>query len=204
MTDPRRIRISGTALPLRGDDIDTDRIIPARFLRCVDFGGLGEHLCEDDRKLSLETNTYHPMNGPKHQDAEVLLVNGNFGCGSSREHAPQAIMRWNRGLKAIVGESFAQIFFGNCTTLGVPCVTVEHGAVEEMMALAESAPETIFTVDLEALEVRAADRTWPCALEEGIRRQLVQGDWDSLSVLQEGSGQVAATAAGVPYFSGWR
>src|SRR5579864_6812983 len=136
-------QIAGRGIPLLLDDIDTDRIIPARYLRCVTFEGLGEHVFEDDRKQAPN----HSFDDPRFQGAEALIVGRNFGCGSSREHAPQALMRW--GIRAIVGESFAEIFAGNCTMLGIPTATVTHEEMKQLMKLAKEKPQTKYLVDLE-------------------------------------------------------
>ncbi|HXH07218.1 MAG TPA: 3-isopropylmalate dehydratase small subunit, partial [Vicinamibacterales bacterium] len=152
----RIARVEGRALPLRGDNIDTDRIVPARFLRAVTFEGLEQHLFEDDRReqdarAAATGGRPHPFSDPAYRGATVLLVQANFGCGSSREHAPQALVR--RGLRAIVGESFSEIFFGNALALGLPCVTVPREAVERLLARAEADPAAVVRVDLEALTV---------------------------------------------------
>ncbi|MGE3179365.1 MAG: 3-isopropylmalate dehydratase small subunit 2, partial [Vicinamibacterales bacterium] len=139
--------IAGRALPLRGDDLDTDRIMPARFLRAVTFEGLEKHLFEDDRAA----NPAHPFNEPRYAGATVLLVNVNFGCGSSREHAPQGIAR--AGFKAIVGESFSEIFQGNCVMLGIPCFTADHAALDALQSAVEKAPDTIVSADVATGEV---------------------------------------------------
>jgi 3-isopropylmalate/(R)-2-methylmalate dehydratase small subunit len=141
--------ITGTGLPLLLDDIDTDRIIPARYLRAVTFDGLGEHAFEDDRRQDPQ----HPFDRPQHRGASILIVGRNFGCGSSREHAPQALIRW--GIKAIVGESFAEIFFGNCTALGVPCVSATRGELEKLAAAIANDPNILITVDMMSAVVRA-------------------------------------------------
>ena len=199
--DAKRTVISGPAMPLRGHDIDTDRIIPARFLRCVVFEGLGEHVFEDDRRQEQSGRGVHPFDDPRFVDARILLVNRNFGCGSSREHAPQAIMR--RGIEAIVGESFAEIFFGNCTALGVPCVTVDERAIMTLMERAERNPTLPFTLDLPRRRLVAGDLAFDVAIPEGTRQQLVEGRWDTAVELLDGREAIAATARKLPYFGGW-
>jgi len=205
MDDMKRVRISGKAVSVRGNDIDTDRIIPARYLRCVTFDGLGEHAFEDDREQLRQKGQVHPFDDPKFAGAELLFVNKNFGCGSSREHAPQSLMRWGKGIKAVVGESFAEIFFGNCVALGIPCVTVSEEAAGEIQSLNESAPDTVFTLDLEAMTLSADNgRQWPVQLAEGPRQQFLQGRWDSTAELMEALDAIKATAARLPYFNHWR
>lgn len=204
MEDLKRVTITGTAVPVRGNDIDTDRIIPARYLKCVVFDGLGEHAFEDDRSQLKERGQTHPFDDPAYAGAEVLIVNKNFGCGSSREHAPQAIMRWGKGIKAIVGESFAEIFFGNCVALGIPCVTVDEAGAASLQSAVEASPSTPVTVDLEKKEVRAGDLAVPCEIAEGPRQQFLEGKWDSTAELLASKDQIAATAAGLPYFNGWK
>jgi len=205
MDDMKRVRISGKAVSVRGNDIDTDRIIPARYLRCVTFDGLGEHAFEDDREQLRQKGQVHPFDDPKFAGAELLFVNKNFGCGSSREHAPQSLMRWGKGIKAVVGESFAEIFFGNCVALGIPCVTVSEEAAGEIQSLNESAPDTVFTLDLEAMTLSADNgRQWPVQLAEGPRQQFLQGRWDSTAELMEALDAIRATAARLPYFNHWR
>ena len=141
--------IAGRGIALVGNDIDTDRIIPARFLRCVTFDGLGEQVFADDR---TQTQGQHPFDQPQYQGAKILVVNGNFGCGSSREHAPQALAKW--GIQAIVGESFAEIFFGNCVAIGIPCFTADPATVKHLQAAVAETPLTSMTVDLESMQVR--------------------------------------------------
>ena len=192
MHDLQRIRIAGRALAVDGNDIDTDRIIPARFLLCVTFDELGEHPFEDDRRQLKNTGRTHPFDDPARAEARVLLVVRNFGCGSSREHAPQALLRWNRGIAAIVGESFAEMFFGNCVALGIPCVKAGREDLEALKrAVAEDAALEV-SVDLEKNEVRAGALRIPVSIPEGERRDLVTGRWDVLPELIEGKDKVRA------------
>lgn len=205
MEEMKRVRISGKDISVRGNDIDTDRIIPARYLRCVTFDGLGEHVFEDDREQLRRKGHVHPFDDPRFAEAEILFVNKNFGCGSSREHAPQAIMRWGKGIKAIVGESFAEIFFGNCVALGIPCVTVSEDVAHEIQSLNEAAPATQFTVDLENLKLVADNgKQWDIQIADGPRQQFLNGRWDSTAELMEAMDEIAATAARLPYFNHWR
>ncbi|MFN9219386.1 MAG: 3-isopropylmalate dehydratase small subunit, partial [Planctomyces sp.] len=159
--------VSATAIPLLLDDIDTDRIIPARFLRCVTFDGLGEHAFEDDRRQ----DPHHPFDQPRFQKAGILLAGRNFGCGSSREHAPQSLMRW--GIRAIIAESFAEIFFGNCNSLGIPAVKASRSDLETLAATVEQNPTTQITVDLVSLTASAENITIPVTLAESARDALV-------------------------------
>jgi 3-isopropylmalate/(R)-2-methylmalate dehydratase small subunit len=203
MDDAKRTLVMGPAIAVRGHDIDTDRIIPARFLKCVVFEGLGAAAFEDDRAQARERGERHPLDDPRHRAARILLVNRNFGCGSSREHAPQAIMRWGRGIQAIVGESFAEIFAGNCLALGIPCVTVGAEAIEQLMSRCETAPATEFRLDLVARRIDAGDLQVPIDVPDGVRQQLVEGTWDSTGELLSARDAIAATAARLPYFQGW-
>jgi 3-isopropylmalate/(R)-2-methylmalate dehydratase small subunit len=199
-----RTLINGTAIPVRGHDIDTDRIIPARFLKCVVFEGLGAAAFEDDRAQAKSRGEVHPFDDPRFRTARILLVNRNFGCGSSREHAPQAIMRRGRGIQAIVGESFAEIFAGNCQALGIPCVTVGAEAIAELMARCESKPGLEFVLDLPARRITAGDASYPIVMPDGAHRQLVEGSWDTTGELLAARDDIARTANALPYFSGWR
>lgn len=186
-------QVTGTGIPLLLDDIDTDRIIPARYLRCVTFEGLGAHAFEDDRSQMPN----HPFDDPRFAGAAVLVVGRNFGCGSSREHAPQALMRW--GVKAIVGESFAEIFFGNCTANGIPAVCASPDDLKKLAAAIEKNPQEPLTVDLLAGNVQMADFKCPCTLQIGARQALVSGNWDFLGQLVEAKDQIRATADRLPY-----
>ncbi len=204
MENTKRTVITGRAVPVRGNDIDTDRIIPARYLRTVVFEGLGDHAFEDDRRQLVEAGNIHPFDDPKYAQAEILLVNQNFGCGSSREHAPQAVRRWGRGIRAVVGESFAEIFYGNCVALGIPCPRLSETAVAELMSTVERAPETEIRVDLVAQTVSAGPLSVPFEMPNGVRRAFVEGRWDSTTELMAAVDQVRATAKRIPYFGGFQ
>ena len=193
--------ISGRAVPVRGGDIDTDRIIPARFLRCVTFEGLGEHAFEDDRLQDKRNGLVHPFDQERFQGASVLVVNQNFGCGSSREHAPQAIYRW--GVKAIVGVSYSEIFYGNTVAIGMPCVHVSMEDSQELQSMIEADPSVEVTVDLEASEVRAAGKVFKATLPAGARGQFLEGTWDAMAELVSGIESVKSTAASLPYLA-WK
>jgi 3-isopropylmalate/(R)-2-methylmalate dehydratase small subunit len=204
MQDAKRIQISGKAIAVPGNDIDTDRIIPARFLRCVTFDGLGEHAFEDDRKQLAQAGQRHPFDDPARAQARILVVGRNFGCGSSREHAPQALMRWGRGLQAVVGESFAEIFFGNCVVLGIPCLTAAPADLQKLTAAVQADPALEVTVDLVAQQTRFGGSAITAGMPDGPREQLVSGRWDTTGELLEGARTIARTAGGLPYFGGFR
>ncbi len=167
-------QIEGRALAVQGEDIDTDRIIPARFLKCVSFDALGNQVFADDR---LELKGAHPFDQTDFQGASILVVNGNFGCGSSREHAPQALMRW--GIRAVVGVSFAEIFYGNCLALGIPCVTASPEDVRQLQQRVIAEPQRRWTLDLQALSFSSEQSTQPVTLAEGPRQMLTTGRWDA-------------------------
>ena len=190
--------ITATGIPLILDDIDTDRIIPARFLRCVTFDGLGEHAFEDDRKQDAN----HPFDKPQYQGAGVLIAGRNFGCGSSREHAPQSLMRW--GIKAIIAESFAEIFFGNCGSLGIPAVRASREDLAALAAAVEADPTLIITLDLATLKVMAGSVSFAVQMPESARDALVTGQWDYLGRLLSAADQVTAHAKSVPYLTGFK
>ena len=191
--------VSGRAVPVRGNDIDTDRIIPARFLRCVTFDGLGEHAFEDDRRGLKAKGQTHAFDNPDFQGASILFVNKNFGCGSSREHAPQALMRW--GIKAVVGESFAEIFFGNCVSMGIPCVTVSETAAQNLLQAAEKNPSASWTLDLQAQEILGPE-TETVSMPEGPRSQFHSGQWNPMNELLSHLAEVDQVGAALPYVSG--
>ena len=193
------LAVSGTALPVRGTNIDTDRIIPARFLRSVSFDGLERHLFEDDRAQAGES---HPLSNPAYHGATLLVVNANFGCGSSREHAPQAIRR--RGIRAVVGESFSEIFFGNSVALGLPCVTVTPEAATDLQSAAEGEPRTSFTLDLQTMTISTATVSFPAHLPAAAREGFLDGSWDATGLLLERYTEVRHVADRLPYMRGWR
>ena len=194
-------RITGRAVPVRGDDIDTDRIIPARYLKTITFEGLEHHLFEDDRAELRRRGETHSIDNPAYTGARILIGQGNFGCGSSREHAPQAILRW--GIKAVVAGSFAEIFAGNSVMIGLPCVTAAPEDIEALIAIAESQPDAEFDVNLAANTVTAGGRTFPITMPDSARSSLLSGSWDATSLLVADYEQVEQTAARLPYFSGW-
>lgn len=192
--------VSGRAVPVLGNDIDTDRIIPARFMKCVTFDGLGEFLFYDVRKdPTTGQTTTHPLNDPRYQGATILLSGANFGCGSSREHAPQAIQKY--GFKAVIAENFAEIFFGNSTTLGMPCVSAAREDIAQIAAAVQKDPRTEVVIDLEKLEVRFAGRSAKITQRDSARDALINGRWDAIGELLDGVPAVKATAAKLPYLA---
>ena len=195
------ISVSGRAVPVRGNDIDTDRIIPARFLRCVTFDGLGEHAFEDDRLQLKEAGQTHAFDDERFQGASVLVVNSNFGCGSSREHAPQAILKW--GVQAIVGVSFAEIFYGNNIALGVPCLQVTSAEADALQSAIEADPSLEVTVDVEHKQVRYGDVTLSATIADGPQRMFLSGHWDATGQLIDGADAVKEKAAALPYVNGF-
>lgn len=190
-------RVTGKAVIIRGNDIDTDRIIPARFMKVVTFDGLGEHAFHDERFGSGGEKKIHPFDDPRNAGACILLVNRNFGCGSSREHAPQALMRW--GIRAIVGESFAEIFAGNCNVLGIPAVTVGPAEMATLMRAVEQDHSSPVTVDVQRGRVSVGPAQVVCTMPESYRQPLVAGTWDSTAVLLSNTKLIAATAGRLPY-----
>ena len=191
-------RVAGTGCVLRGDNIDTDRIIPARFLRCVTFDGLGEHAFEDDR---LQAKGDHPLDQDHYADATILVVGHNFGSGSSREHAPQALMRW--GFSAFVGGSFAEIFAGNCTALGLPCAALSDGDLAALMDAVDLAPDQELVLDLEAGTLTSRVGTVPAHIPDGVLKPLLAGTWNATALLLEAGDAIEAAAARIPYLEGF-
>ncbi|MDJ0771891.1 MAG: 3-isopropylmalate dehydratase small subunit [Mastigocoleus sp. MO_167.B18] len=188
--------VSGRGIPLVGNDIDTDRIIPARFLRCVTFDGLGEHAFEDDRKALAGK---HPFDQPRYKGANILVVNRNFGCGSSREHAPQAISKW--GIQALIGESFAEIFFGNCVAMGIPCVTMDPEKVKEIQQILTNNPQAGVSINLEMMQVLCGDFSASVSINRGARNMFISGTWDACGQLVANAARVQETAMQLPYVS---
>jgi 3-isopropylmalate/(R)-2-methylmalate dehydratase small subunit len=189
--------VSGTGLPLRGHDIDTDRIMPARFLRAVSFEGLEQHLFEDDRAA----DPAHPFNDPRYARASILVVNANFGCGSSREHAPQGLAR--QGFKAIVGESFSEIFQGNAAMLGIPCFVASAADVTRLQSLVEQAPDTLIQARVETGVVTADGLTLNATMPPAVRDAFLSGQWNPTAMLLDRFDDVRAVAARLPYVSGF-
>ena len=196
-TAGRVTAISGRALPLRGADIDTDRIMPARFLVAVSFEGLERHLFEDDRRADER----HPFNDARFTGASILVVNANFGCGSSREHAPQGLVR--AGIRAVIGESFSEIFQGNAAMLGVPCFVASHADIERLQTLIETAPETAINADVAAGTITAGTLAFSATLPPALRDGFLSGQWNPTAMLLANFDDVRAVAARLPYIRGF-
>jgi 3-isopropylmalate/(R)-2-methylmalate dehydratase small subunit len=191
------IAVQGRGLPLRGDDLDTDRIMPARFLRAVTFEGLEKHLFEDDRAADAK----HPFNDPRYQGATVLVVNANFGCGSSREHAPQGLARY--GITAIVGESYSEIFLGNAAVLGIPCFTADTADVRALQALVERDPETAIEARVDTGAIAAGNLRVSATVPPALRDAFVSGQWNPTAMLLDEFSEVRRVSARLPYISGF-
>ena len=189
--------ISGTGIPVRGNDIDTDRIIPARFLKAITFDGLGEHVFEDDR-IAISG---HPFSNPAYAGARLLLVNENFGSGSSREHAPQALKRW--GIAACVGESFSEIFKGNALAIGLVCVTTSHEIIDRLMELVETVPTSRLALSLNHRSIDVGDSTVSVDVEAPVRDAFLSGTWDATGLLLDDFDVVRGVASRVPYIRGF-
>jgi 3-isopropylmalate/(R)-2-methylmalate dehydratase small subunit len=201
--DTRRIVIEGTAVPVRGDDIDTDRIIPARYLRTVTFTGLGEHAFEDDRAELTRAGQKHAFDDPRFEGARILLANKNFGCGSSREHAPQALLRWGQGIAVVIAESFAEIFNSNCFSIGIPCVKVDEASCRALMAAVEADPRLAIRINFEQCIIEAGAQRIAFEMAAGIRQRFLEGSWDSATELLANRDQIGRTAKNLPYLSGF-
>lgn len=201
MSSSSRTLTAGPAIVLPGDDIDTDRIMPARFLRAITFDGIEAHLFEDDRRSLASQGATHPFDVAARRGARVLIVGANFGCGSSREHAPQAILRW--GIRAIVGESFAEIFFSNAVAIGLPCVTAAADDAQRLTRAVQDDAGAVVTVDLEKRTVSAPGVTAAAAIPDSARDALISGQWDATGLLLEHYEDVERVAAGLPYVHGF-
>ncbi len=191
--------ISGRSVVIKGDDIDTDRIIPARFLKCVSFSALGEQVFADDRE---ELKGTHPFDLDQNKGANILIVNDNFGCGSSREHAPQALMRW--GIRLIVGESFAEIFFGNCLALGIPCLTSSKKEIIKLQKLIKENTTQIWDFNLKELSFSNQKESFKLNLEEGAYNMLLTGKWDATSQLLDEEERIKNTVKNLPYLNNFK
>jgi 3-isopropylmalate/(R)-2-methylmalate dehydratase small subunit len=186
-------KISGKCVSLIGNDIDTDRIIPARFLKCVNFDSLGKSVFEDDRKTLKGT---HPFDLKENQDSSILIVNSNFGCGSSREHAPQALIRW--GIKAIIGESFAEIFYGNCIAIGIPCFTLPKKEIQNIQKY--NIKKSLFLeIDLKNSSAKAKDLNFNLEIKESSKKMFLSGEWDATAMLLKNSSMVNRKFKELPY-----
>ncbi len=189
--------VSGPGVPVRGNDIDTDQIIPARFMKEVTFDNMGEYAFYDARRTDDGTLNDHAIN--RHPNGEIMVVNQNFGCGSSREHAPQALMRW--GIKGLVGESFAEIFAGNCQALGIPTATADHETVEWIMEQVEADPALELTIDVEDETVTVGDEPVDVTISDAQREALLQGVWDTTALMKSYMDEVRETANTMPYLN---
>ena len=194
------VTVQGRAVPVVGDDIDTDRIIPARYLKEITFSRMGEYPFYDERFNPDGSKKDHPFNKPEYQGASVLLGNVNFGCGSSREHAPQSLLRW--GIRAVIAESFAEIFAGNCVMLGTPALVASKDEVAALQKLAADKPGTVFTIDLNTMEVKAGGLTVKVTMPPSRRNALVEGTWDSTALLLANAAKVKEKAGVLPHPSG--
>ena len=192
------LSVTGRGMPLRGNDIDTDRIMPARFLKVVSFEGLEKHLFEDDRRTNREQ---HPFSDMRFNEASIMVVNANFGCGSSREHAPQGIVR--AGYRAIIGESFSEIFLGNSAVLGLPCFIADHDTIEKLQTLIEKSPDTVIQADVKTGAVTAGPMKFTATMHAPLRDAFVQGKWDPTAMLLEKFDDVRKVGARLPYVAGF-
>jgi len=201
-TESMRVKIEGRGIPLPGDDIDTDRIIPARYLREITFEPLGKYAFFDERYDEKGKPRAHPLNDPRFQGGQILIVGRNFGCGSSREHAPQSLMRM--GITAFIGESFAEIFSGNCTALGLPAARVSHEDAQVIAELVTADPRATVSMDLDAAAINVSGRRFNFTMPDSDRRSLLTGEWDTTSVLLSNEKGIRTTAARIPYVNSFR
>ncbi len=194
----RILSVSGRGIPLRGNDIDTDRIMPARFLKVVSFDGLEKHVFEDDRRTN---RGQHPFGDMRYQDPSILVVNANFGCGSSREHAPQGLVRY--GIRAIIGESFSEIFLGNSSVLGLPCFTADHDWIDQLQTLIETTPDVTIDASVETGAVSAGALAFTASMPAPLRDAFIQGKWDPTMMLLDKFDEVRSVGQRLPYVSGF-
>jgi len=186
-------QIDGKCISLIGNDIDTDRIIPARFLKCVNFDSLGKSVFEDDRET---LKGKHPFDLEENKNASILIVNSNFGCGSSREHAPQALMRW--GIKAIIGESFAEIFYSNCIAIGIPCFTLSKKSIQIIQKYIDN-KSLFLEIDLKSSLAKSKDLNFDLEIKESSRKMFLTGEWDATSTLLENANLIEDKFKNLPY-----
>ncbi len=191
--------VQGRGVVVRGDDIDTDRIIPAKFMKCVTFDGLGQYAFHDVRFDENGNPTGHPLDAPEHKGATILISGRNFGCGSSREHAPQALSRF--GIDAIIAGNFAEIFFGNSTKMGLVCASLEHNDLQELSAWAEANPAEAINIDVESLTITAGDKSWSFTIKDAARNSLLAGTFDPMVQLMANKDAIEKTAQSLPYMS---
>ena len=194
---PEVDHVSGTGIPLRGNDIDTDQVIPARFMKVVTFDGLGEFAFFDQRFDDEDNPKDHPMNEERFRDASIMVVNSNFGCGSSREHAPQALMR--RGIDALIGESFAEIFAGNCLALGIPTVTADHETIDALQRWVDDNPDGEIEIDVASETITYGSNEISVTVDDGQRKALVDGIWDTTALMKANQQAIQETADSLPY-----
>lgn len=202
MSVSKIIQIAGTAIPVRGNDIDTDQIIPARYMRTVTFEGLGKHAFQDLRFDDKGNRKFHAFNDEKYKGAAIMIVNKNFGCGSSREHAPQALKDW--GIKAVVGESFAEIFAGNCEMNGMPTVIVSAENIKMLQELSEKNPKEMLNINFEEMKITFNDIEVQFTVPESTRRNFIEGTWDTTGQLVSGLDETRKLAKGIPYIAGFK
>ena len=194
-------QVTGPGIPLRGNDIDTDRIIPARFLKCVTFDGIGEHAFADDIKGLAAKDETHPFADARFANGAILVANKNFGCGSSREHAPQSLKRW--GIRAIIAESYSEIFHGNCVSLAVPCFTADHATCAKLQGAIEADPVAELSIDVAAATITAGGETISLEIQSGAQGQYLDGSWDARAGLLENLEAVKTVAEKLPYVSNY-
>lgn len=190
-------QVKGRGVPVRGNDIDTDRIIPARFLKCVTFDGLGEHAFEDDIEGLQSQGKTHPFRDSRYQGSSILVSNSNFGCGSSREHAPQALLRW--GIQAIIAESYSEIFYGNCVSLGIPCFRVSHEVADQIQSFLEQNPQVELQTSVSERSLQMGDQTFALEIADGSRGQFLDGSWNARAALLMNLDQVKQVGASLSY-----